>query len=128
MKNFKYVKFSRRTAKLNSGMVIREYNRIITNQKNLVKEWTKLQYAVEVNIHDFDSNTIYKISNEIEKHGKHNTYSTSSVLCKLSFDYEKLKQIIKTIESKSKVMLHHIEILNEMKEELSRFKDKFGLW
>ena len=111
---FKYVKFSRGTAKKNPDMIINEYKRIIedlnSRSKGLWEYNTKV--TIEIPVH---RNPLYAYPYEFEN---------SSI----SLSAMEIIKAHKRIISRDKEQLAILERLKKVEDELEMFKRKYRKW
>lgn len=106
---FKYVKFSKGTAKDNPDMIINEYNRIIQENYAQIKSLWEEKHTVHLDIRKSRVEDIMS-----------NSYKTTVALSSVEIVkcYEKIQK-----ENKRELAL--LELLDNMKDELEMFKSKY---
>jgi hypothetical protein len=109
MKSYKYVKFSRKTAKVNSGMILREYNNILESLNGSIQELYKERFKCKISVGNIRRN-----------------YDTETVV-EFDGDYFDLKNVVEQIERKRSDIIENIQKIRLVKKERSRFEQEFVL-
>ena len=113
---FKHVKFSRRTAKDNPEMIVREYERLISQANNDIKSFLdKEKNKVTVRV---DKNKIIHQVNESNDY-----YHGNLLEFKLEFDYKELIDIVKKMESNNEAEIERMDYKEELVREFREFKE-----
>lgn len=119
MRNFKYVEFSRRTAKRNPNMIINEYNRLIREiDAKLSKSTTGLNINIPIT-------TEFVIQCESLREHIHNSNICNQHQYKHELSFIEIidlyKQTIKNFQSE----INLLKVYEDIKKELEEFKLKF---
>lgn len=112
MRGYKYVSFSKGTAKINTDMIVREYQRIIEEYEQDLIKFNKKKYTIKTKRLPFNGSIVEKLDDE-----------RYEVTWKL--DYKQLKSIVKEIEEKESESVEKFKELELIKEEYSRFCKRF---
>jgi len=108
---FKYVEFSRKTAKKNPSMIRHEYERLINASKEFLENFERNLYVVPI---DRKWNKNHFTSNIIKN--DHDQTITVKV------NYNSLKEMVDFIEHKNSSLIEKKKILKELIEEYESFK------
>lgn len=107
---FKYVNFSRRTARNNPNMIIREYHKVINDEQSKLDKFLDKKYEVSLNSQD-----PYKITSEMSRYGK----------VKVNVDFEEIEEFYNKIVSRNQYEFKLLKHIREIKDELGRFTSKY---
>lgn len=119
MIGFKHVKFSRGTAKKNPDMIIREYERLITNLKSNCTLLYNKDIKITLNL-DWINSIIQRIKYRIpiDDFDKTHLYKDATV----NMTYEELKSIITEIETHKFKEINTLNLIRQIEEEAHKFR------
>lgn len=106
---FKYVKFSKGTARNNPDMIIREYYRLINEIHSQLSKFLNQERTVTVKM---------PISRFVD-------YSRSVYESHVKLDAKEIIEYYEKIQKENKRELALLELLDNMKDELEMFKSKY---
>jgi len=119
MGRFKHVKFSRSTAKNNPSMIIREYKRIIDELGDSISKIYVDRKSINIEI--TDRGISRDIAYEILRHPspwEHKLFS-------IKLNYIQIEHLYNLMTGMYKKELELRDTLNDIKEELDRFRIKY---
>jgi len=121
MKNFKYVNFSRSTARKNPKMVIREYEKLIAESEyELSKKTTYVGVKVKLCsklISFVETNKRYTHPND--------EYYEQFIFYEHKITFEDFLELYHDSIKNHRDIMHNIEHIKSVKEEFYKFKDKY---
>ena len=107
---FKYVKFSRGTAKKNPDMVIREYHRLIDDLSSEIQVLKIRDYRLNIAVQD------YRVKDAFNDHIYKDTISVSAL---------EVIKFYEEIQKEKSVELKKLALQEDIETELSIFKEKY---
>lgn len=120
MKSYKYVKFSKRTAKDNPQMIYREYSRLLNDCNSKINKYNSWERKVNIEIHKLDLNKIQLLS-ETKSHNHYIKYG------KVSFNLAELRKIFNDLEEKEKQLNTLQKEKYNLEKEMNKFRIQFIL-
>jgi len=119
MRGFKYVEFSRSTAKSNPWMIIREYERLITETKVDCKDLTDKTWKIKIKPSESTFNSLYDWAKaSISKHHIKDMVSELDI----DVNYDQLTHLVKLIKNARYSSVYAYEKIQSVEEELGKFK------
>lgn len=113
MKGFKYVDFSRKTAKNNANMILREYDHIIEEANKQSEDFRNKKFTLVI--------PKRYIKGDIQEY----KIGGKNMKVNFEFTYKELKKIVKALESNHEDLIQQDKICDEIMHEKSRFRVKY---
>lgn len=114
MRNFKYVKFSRSTAKQNPQMIIDAYNKLIDQTTEKLQDFNKRKHTININVYGTIGNELVQVRRELTQH-------------KVSIEVNALQiiQLYNKIIEQEKKSIELTSELEDIQRELVTFQKRF---
>lgn len=118
MRGYKYVKFSRGTAKQNPEMIIDAYIKKINNIEDYLKKFKTKKFKVRLRNYETVLNTLITKSKILYNSGQ-------PFEEELELNSEDIIKYYKQLEKQNHMELLTLDLLNKVREELSKFKENY---
>lgn len=118
MWGYKYVKFSRGTAKQNPEMIIDAYIKKINNIEDYLKKFKTKKFKVRLRNYETVLNTLITKSKILYNSGQ-------PFEEELELNSEDIIKYYKQLEKQNHMELLTLDLLNKVREELSKFKENY---
>jgi len=119
MRGYKYIKFSKSTAKKNPDMIIREYNRLINIKEKEIKTFLEQSFEIPVAVVGIDTEKLNFILQEGTIYKYNGAFN-------LRTDIEFIVKIYKSIKTQQEHESKIYEELQKIKEEKIKFLTRFS--